>query len=117
MRAIGVWCLVRLGMAFRSRGDYPAAERVLNRALALAERLHRHAPQRLAVVLNSLAMPYKDTARYVEAGILYRRALALLECGDVAHPMVASLHHNLAGLEHARRNYEAGEAPARMAVS
>ncbi len=47
---------------------------------------------------------------------MYRRALAIaLQLHGERHLTVATLYHNLGGLEHARGNFAAAEAPARRA--
>ena len=47
--------------------------------------------------------------RYDEAEPLYKKALAILERTiGPAHPDIASLYHNLGGLEHARGHYAKG---------
>jgi tetratricopeptide (TPR) repeat protein len=65
--------------------------------------------------LNGLAMVCKYTARYAEAGRLYRRALPLARASrDTA--LVASIYHNLGGLEHALGRFALAEPFARRSV-
>ena len=60
----------------------------------------------------------KDTGRYDEAARHYGQARDGLETllGQ-DHPDLAALFHNLAGLQHAQGNYDAGEPLARRAIS
>src|SRR5207302_1865868 len=68
----------------------------------------------LVSVLCGLGTVYKDAGRYDEAEALYRRALTIARPDGVA---AASLWHNLAGLDHARGQYAAGEPAARRSVA
>jgi tetratricopeptide (TPR) repeat protein len=108
--------LTRAGIA-RGRGDYAAAERELRGAIAHAELAFGPGALETAVPLNSLGMTFKYSGRFGEGLELYRRALAIVEgrFGEL-HPDVAGLHHNIGGLEHARRNFEAAEPHARKSV-
>ncbi len=57
-------------------------------------------------MLNALAVLYKYQARFAEAARLYRRALAIIEKElGPDHVDLATLYHNLGGLEHARGRY------------
>src|SRR5437867_3422584 len=83
---------------------------VLERAVTLTERAC--GPSSLAVcwALNELGMCCKFLARFAEAGPLYQRALAIAEARlGPDHADVASLYHNLGGLEHAAGNWMRGE--------
>ena len=67
-----------------------------------------------AALLNGLGVLHKYQGRYDEAEPAYRRALAIAEAAlGPDHPDVASLYHNLGGLEHARGNAARGEPWAR----
>ena len=105
--------LTRRGDTHRLLAEYDAAASDLDRAVTLA---------RSAVVrgwaLNARGILAKDTGRYEQAAGLYADALRALRqvLGD-EHPDTATLFHNLAGLEHARGRYEAGEPLARRAVA
>src|SRR5262249_23189926 len=58
----------------------------------------------------------KYTGRFDEAKVLYDIALENIEREfGREHFSTASLYHNLGGLEHARGDFAAGEAPARKA--
>jgi len=71
-----------------------------------------------AAALNALGLMYKDQARYDEARALYGRALSLLE--SEAGPNqddIATIYHNLGGIEHASGDYAAGEPFARRGLA
>jgi tetratricopeptide (TPR) repeat protein len=62
-------------------------------------------------------MLYKYMGRFTEAGPLYQRALAITENTlGPDHAEVATIYHNLGGLEHAAGNYARGEPFARRSV-
>jgi len=109
--------LVVWGRRCRARGHYPAAARLLTRALHLAAEC-RLAPHRLAVLLNDVGLVYKATAQYDRARRHYLRALELAELDGVPRPLFrATLYHNLGGIEHARHAHAAGEPFARAAAA
>jgi tetratricopeptide (TPR) repeat protein len=57
-------------------------------------------------------------ARYDEARALYRRALSLLtSLPDPSSDDIATLYHNLGGIEHAAGDYAAGEPLARRGLA
>ncbi|MEP7270952.1 MAG: tetratricopeptide repeat protein [Acidobacteriota bacterium] len=62
-------------------------------------------------------MLYKYTGNFDEAERLYQRAL-VITAGTLgqAHPEVATIYHNLGGLEHARGRDAGGEPLARRPV-
>lgn len=105
------------GSVLRARGEYAAAERELREALSLAERRFGERSIEAATALNGLGMTYKYWGRFEDGRRVYDRALEILIGGFGAeHPDVASLHHNLGGLEHARRDFAAAEPHARAAL-
>jgi tetratricopeptide (TPR) repeat protein len=111
---IQVECLRRWGAALRQLGQYREAEPVLRQALKLAE-LSRD-PELVVGALNDLGMWCKYSGNFAEGAIAYQRALAIaLERFGEKHLTVATIYHNIGGLEHARGNFEAGETPARRA--
>jgi tetratricopeptide (TPR) repeat protein len=110
----------------RGRGDLATAEAVGRRALALAEaRLPARDPV-VGSVLNDLGVINKFLGNYVEAEIVYRRALDIIErpedsgagalAAGVDADALATLYHNLGGLAHARGDFDAGEPLARRAL-
>ena len=66
---------------------------------------------------NDLAVVYKYAGRFDEAEALYWRALPIIEtaCGR-GHVDVATIWHNLGGIEHARGRFATGENYVRRAV-
>lgn len=105
------------GGVLRARGEYAAAEAELLEALRLAESTHGEWSIETASALNALGMTYKYWGRFDDGRRVYERALAIVQraFGDL-HGDVATLHHNLGGLEHARRAFEAAEPHARRSV-
>jgi tetratricopeptide (TPR) repeat protein len=111
--------LVHLGRGgvLRSRGEYAPAEEELLEALDLAEQRFGTWSIETAGALNALGMTYKYWGRFDEGRRVYERALAVLvRAFGEEHTDVATIHHNLGGLEHARRDFEAAEPHARKSV-
>lgn len=106
-----------LGNVLRILGRYAEAERVLDRALALAESLGPDDEQ-VATTLNLLGMLHKYQARFDDAEQRYRRAAGILEAlHGPDDPRLASLCHNLGGLDHERGRFAEGEPWARRALA
>lgn len=73
---------------------------------------------RAAAGFNALGLVCKNRARHNAARALYRCALWLLERGGHAEPAhIATLYHNLGGIEHAAGNHAVGEALARKGLA
>ena len=71
-----------------------------------------------AAALNVRGLRCKEMAKYDEGRALYERALGLLEREvERDQESIATLHHNLGGIEHARGNYVAGEVSARRGLA
>ena len=105
------------GSRRRLQGDPAGAEPLLRAALALTERLFPDDSDRIVAALNALGLVCKDLAKYDEGRAAYTRALALLESAPSPHPdRIATLYHNLGGMEHARGDYGAGEPLARKGL-
>ncbi len=97
-----MWAMYEQADAFREAGRYAEAERLYVQALA-----HPASEDETewATTANSLGILYKYMGRYDEAEPLYHKSLAILERSlGPDHPDIASLYHNLGGLEHARGN-------------
>lgn len=107
----------RLGEVHRVRADVLTAEPLLREAVALAEAECADDELTLAGALNGLALVCKDVAKYDEARALYQRSFSLAQRASGTSPDdLATLYHNLGGIEHACGNYAAGESFARLAV-
>jgi tetratricopeptide (TPR) repeat protein len=105
------------GAQLRRRGHLRAAEPLLRDALARAEREPSDVLA-LAHALNELGLWCKEVARYDEAVEHYQRARRLLEgAGGGRADDLAALDHNLAGIEHARGDFTAGEVLARRGLA
>lgn len=108
--------LGRLGDVERHLAQYALAETHLKRALDFAVETFGEASDPASRARNDLGILYKHTGNFDEARLLYDTALANLEREfGREHLATASLYHNLGGLEHARGDFAAGEAPARRA--
>ena len=107
----------RLGWALQEQGEYRKAADVLADAVRRAESAFGKDSVHLAKALNAFGVCCKYLARYVEAGQSYQRALDILErrVGH-NHSDVATVYHNLGGLEHAAGNWLRGEPFARESV-
>lgn len=109
---------VALGARYRTRGKLSRAEPLLRTAVAGAEAAEPRDDARLGAALNALGLLCKDLAKYDEGRACYERALWLLLGAPATHPDdVATLYHNLGGIEHARGDYAAGEAFARRGLA
>jgi tetratricopeptide (TPR) repeat protein len=106
--------LRRLGNLHVARGEYGPAAMASRRALRIARKSLGSSD--VAGALNDLAIVCKYTARFDEAGRLYREALRLTTRAGGADARVATILHNLGGLEHARGRFSRGEPYARKSV-
>jgi tetratricopeptide (TPR) repeat protein len=100
----------------RILGNLSDAESLYLQTIALAERFYESESIELAALLNDLAVVYKYAARLDEAERLYLRALPIIAAQRSQHVDVATVWHNLAGIEYARKRFELGETYARRAV-
>ena len=110
-----VQSLTGLGDVMRIRGRYDEAEPCLREAIAIGEASLGGEDEDVVTAVNSLAVLFKYNGRFDDAAALYARALWAAEAG-ANDESLATLLHNIGGLEHARGNYAAGEAPARRSV-
>ena len=68
-------------------------------------------------MLNDLGIVFKFSGRFNDAKPLYLRALTIIrDAVGMDAPDLASIYHNLGGLEHARGDYLAAEPYARTAI-
>lgn len=116
---IHVQALNHLGLHERNSGDYDAAGKTLERALRTARQWLGENDLDTAMVLNSLGMWCKFTGRFEQGRVVYHEALDILRHhhgADDSHPAIATLFHNLGGLEHTAGDFAAGEPFARRSV-
>lgn len=118
---IGVQALSNLGNLEREAGRWIRAGRTLKRAVRLARTLLGSDDLDTANAFNNLGMWCKFTGRFELGRKCYRRALTILRrhCGPGEarrSPDIASIYHNLGGLEHTAGDFAAGEPFARKSV-
>lgn len=106
----------RLGDTLRLAGRYAEASAALGAARGLPG-WDGLVPLRRAGVLNALGILAKDTGDYPLAADRYRDALSIVQ-GTVGEggSELASLHHNLAGLDHVQGRYHEAEPEIRLAL-
>jgi len=103
-----------LGGIDRMLGAYAAADHSYRIALAEIRRRFGPRDRYIAGVFNDFGVLRKAQGRYAEALGFYRRALPLVPRGD--RHALATLAHNLGGIEHARGNFGRAEPHARRSV-
>jgi tetratricopeptide (TPR) repeat protein len=111
-----VQSLTGLGDMVRIRGRYDEAEPHLREAIAIGEASLGGEDEDVVTAVNSLAVLFKYSGRFDDAAALYARALRAAEAAGVDDESLATLLHNIGGLEHARGDYAAGEPAARRSV-
>ena len=111
------WALVGSGDEHRRRGEYPAARRVLDRALRLVDRLEPRDARLHAAVLTSRGITAKESGDFGTAARCYAQVAGLLAGSGASSADAATLEHNLAGLDYARGRYPEAERHARQAVA
>ncbi|HND52612.1 MAG TPA: tetratricopeptide repeat protein, partial [Pirellulaceae bacterium] len=116
---IHVQALNNLGLLERDLGRYESAIRRYEKALEIARRHLGELDLDTAMVLNSIGMWCKFTGRFERGRAVYGEALEILRRvhgSDDEHPSIATLFHNLGGLEHAAGAFVAAEPFARKSV-
>jgi tetratricopeptide (TPR) repeat protein len=110
--------LVKLGDLVRFQGRFDQAEEILTRALTGAPNdTDGDVPPVRAIVLNALGIVYKDTGRYDVAQVAYAQALEVITTTCAPDdPAEAGLWHNIAGLAHARSQFDEAATAAARAV-
>jgi tetratricopeptide (TPR) repeat protein len=111
-----VQSLIGLGNMDRITGRYAEAEPSLREALSLAEASLGSDDDDVITALNALGVLSKYWGRFDDAEKCYERAIRIAERNRVSGECLATLLHNLGGLEHARGEYARGEEPARRSV-
>jgi tetratricopeptide (TPR) repeat protein len=100
------------------RAEYPEAERLYLRALAIREKALGPDHPDTANSLNNLALLYDNQGRYDDAEPLYQRALAIREkVLGPDHPKTATSLNNLAALYVAQSRYDEAEPLYRRALA
>ena len=95
---------------YRSQGNYPSAEPLYKRSLAIREKALGVEHPSVATSLNNLALLYRSQGNYPSAEPLYKRSLAISEKAlGVEHPDVATSLNNLAELYRSQGNYPVAE--------
>lgn len=110
VRPLRVRARLLRGDTLRQLGRYEEAVDVLRSA----QRMARHT-ELATEADNSLGVALRFLGDFAGAARAYARALASLPADDLASR--AALHHNLAGLAHARGDHAASEAEARRALA
>lgn len=100
----------------RILGHLDDAESLYLQTIELADRFYGSESVERAALLNDLAVVYKYAARHDEAKALYLRVLPVIAADRSRRSDVATVWHNLAGIEHARKRFDVGETYARRAV-
>jgi CHAT domain-containing protein/lipopolysaccharide biosynthesis regulator YciM len=102
--------LMQQAIQLKDQGQYTAAIPLVERALAIREKVLGKEHPDVAASLNNLAGLYKDIGNYSQAEPLYQRSLAIWEkVLGKEHPLVATSLNNLATLYHAQENYNQAE--------
>lgn len=119
---IAVQALSNLGNLEREAGNWNRAGRILKRAVRMARSKLGQDDLDTSIALNNLGMWCKFTGRFELGRKCYRRAMTIIRrhCGPQnsrCSPDIASIYHNLGGLEHTAGNFEAGEPFARKSVA
>jgi len=101
------------------RGEFAKSEACLRAALRFLQKTSRIPTFDHLTVWNELGMVYKYLGKFGQAEKYYRLALRCArQC--IEHPQrtsfLASIYHNLGGLDHARRRFRRGEIYARRAL-
>ncbi|MFC4943032.1 tetratricopeptide repeat protein [Pseudonocardia sp. GCM10023141] len=107
-----VHALTVRGALHRMHGEYRTAHRLLTQAA-----LEAGDPDGRVAAHNELGMTARYAGRYDEAAEHYARARAELESAHGPdHPELATVHHNLSGLAHARGDIAEAQRAAWLAV-
>ena len=108
--------LSTLGTLQRIQGNYAESEQSYQQAIELIETQGTEEYQSKRIQLaNNLAIVYKYWGKFEAAERLYQQTLTTLQSqyGNY-HPDIASIYHNLAGLNHTRGDYQTAETWARQ---
>lgn len=104
--------LLLQGVALRELGRYPKAERVLQRAVTLAE-ANREAPDLLVTACRHLALTYKLSGNAQQAACLFGLAILFAtRAFGAVNAITAAMCYQLAALQFSRGRYQDGLTPA-----
>jgi tetratricopeptide (TPR) repeat protein len=93
------------GLVSYKAGEYPAAEPLFQRALAIREQTLGPMHPDVAQSLNNLAGLYRNWGRYTEAELLLQQALTIAEqVFAPTHPLVTAVRKNYAALLQAKQH-------------
>jgi tetratricopeptide (TPR) repeat protein len=107
-----------LGDLYRFVGRYRESESALQTAFRIADKVYPPEAVERWLLLNSRAVLYKYSGRFTEAARLYDKALKLLTKINRGHETdIATIYHNLGGLEHTRGRPAIGERFARKGLA
>jgi tetratricopeptide (TPR) repeat protein len=112
-----VRALIGLGDSHRRAARYPQALLTLQRAAELARADAAPDPGLLAATLTVLGITCKEMGAFARAAGLYEQVKQIHDRSGPTLTEAANLHHNLAGLAHARNQYPQAETHARHAVA
>ncbi|MFJ4428956.1 tetratricopeptide repeat protein [Streptomyces bobili] len=106
-----------LGALYRTQGKYADADRVLSACAAKSAGTNAD-PLDRAALYNELGIVCKYSGHFERGAEYYLHARTLMESElDPNDPELASIYHNIGGLEHARGDFVAAEGPARQALA
>jgi tetratricopeptide (TPR) repeat protein len=114
--------LIKAAQDTLKRGEYLASVTQWRSAVGMAEMSDSVTALDLAAILNGLGLACKGCGSFEEGERAYRRALTLVEAAldsGAAQTAgeIATIYHNLAGLEHARGQCAVGEPLARRGMA
>lgn len=115
-RVIACWWSARADQELAA-GRYRGAERCARMARRVATGASRPDDPLLVRLANTLGMIGKYRGRHGAASRAYARAMSVLRGGAPDGRSLATLYHNLGGLEHARGRFARAEVLARHAVA
>ena len=114
--SLEITTMTSLGTLQRIQSNYAEAERTYQKAIKLIETQGTEQYQdKKTSLANNLAIVYKYWGKFDAAESLYQDTLATLQQRHGNHhPDIATIYHNLAGLNHARGDYKTAETWARQ---
>ncbi len=117
VHVLRIQALRHLANARRSLGDHAHAARTLTKAIAEARRRLGADHLEIAILWNDLGVLRKAQGRTGDAARAYRFARAILSPYPTRLDDLATLDHNLAGLDHERGRFRRAEPIARRGLA